>query len=42
MHQCIDGGCSTCSIGIKDGKIRTLVDEFTNDELEGVEVIDAE
>jgi dihydropyrimidinase len=33
---------STCCIGIKNGKIRTLVDEFPDDELEGVEVIDAQ
>ncbi|OQD74651.1 hypothetical protein PENDEC_c010G03451 [Penicillium decumbens] len=33
---------SNYCIGIKDGKIRTLVDEFTDDELEGAEVIDAQ
>lgn len=33
---------STCCIGIRNGKIRTLVDEFPDDELEGVEVIDAQ
>ncbi|KAJ5389411.1 uncharacterized protein N7496_000479, partial [Penicillium cataractarum] len=33
---------SACCIGVKNGKIRALVDSFAEDELSGVEVIDAE
>ena len=33
---------SACCIGVKDGKIRALLDAFTDEELLGAEVIDAE
>ncbi|KAI2708462.1 hypothetical protein CBS147332_6523 [Penicillium roqueforti] len=33
---------SICCIGIKNGKIRALVDGFTDEEIEGVKVIDAQ
>lgn len=33
---------STCCIGIKDGKIRTLVESFDDDEIKGARVIDAQ